>query len=268
MSNKSVSSVMGKKKGIEAPEYKVSAARKVDTFVRTSPQQMQTNDKNNQISDAINSAIGVVGKVSEREREDQKNLNWQNRDALVAKVDAERALNRKNGVKADVVDLDSYKGLSENLQLYYSQERANKIVAENMLEINKKLQADPSIQTSSDRMNALFYGDGGDNKGYKADVGADVTDPFQLNRNLYINSELDKHFETAQDAALVHVGKVHDALGNENLLNRIQKTYDEGKNLSLEEILGWGEEDPMIQRLINKEGGEIAVRNMLSLIHI
>lgn len=256
MAKKSVAEIMGRQNVIQKPEYKVSAKNKVDTFVKTSAQDMP-NDRNKQIADAINQAVGVAGDISQEHHAQRKQIALANADATFSALKAER---KKNG--GAIYDSDTFKQQPLELQMQFMRERGAEQWAEAQREIEKELIDNPSIQGSEASLKALYDKHGGQR-------ALTSTNTFDLTRDSYFNNLAEQSYEKSLDAGIVYRGKEDDAKGAE-AIRKYADPFIKGTLLSLDgktsitTLDQLGEENWYIRRLLNQQDGANVVKGMLA----
>ena len=199
MAKKSVAEVMGKQAGIQAPAYKIAAAQKVNTFVKTSPQLMPVN-KNEQIADAINQAVGLGVKVSAKRNEEKKAAQFAAVDETFAQI-AEEKKNSKDPSSWMMSDSELYKNSPKSLQVDFARKMGNQNAEAVNTSIAQQLADDPSIQLDPMRLKALYD---------QHRVAIDSEDGVSITRDATFNNALDKSYQQAQNSAISYNAKITD----------------------------------------------------------
>lgn len=199
MAKKSVAEVMGKQAGIQAPAYKIAAAQKVNTFVKTSPQLMPVN-KNEQIADAINQAVGLGVKVSAKRNEEKKAAQFAAVDETFAQI-AEEKKNSKDPSSWMMSDSELYKNSPKSLQVDFARKMGKQNADAVNTSIAQQLADDPSIQLDPMRLKALYD---------QHRVAIDSEDGVSITRDATFNNALDKSYQQAQNSAISYNAKITD----------------------------------------------------------
>ena len=199
MAKKSVAEVMGKQAGIQAPAYKIAAAQKVNTFVKTSPQLMPVN-KNEQIADAINQAVGLGVKVSAKRNEEKKAAQFAAVDETFAQI-AEEKKNSKDPSSWMMSDSELYKNSPKSLQVDFARKMGNQNAEAVNTSIAQQLADDPSIQLDPMRLKAVYD---------QHRVAIDSEDGVSITRDATFNNALDKSYQQAQNSAISYNAKITD----------------------------------------------------------
>ena len=199
MAKKSVAEVMGKQAGIQAPAYKIAAAQKVNTFVKTSPQLMPVN-KNEQIADAINQAVGLGVKVSAKRNEEKKAAQFAAVDETFAQI-AEEKKNSKDPSSWMMSDSELYKNSPKSLQVDFARKMGKQNADTVNTLIAQQLADDPSIQLNPMRLKGVYD---------QHRVAIDSEDGISITRDATFNNALDKSYQQAQNSAISYNAKITD----------------------------------------------------------
>tara|TARA_R110002074_G_scaffold1201_7_gene7258 strand:- start:5034 stop:6812 length:1779 start_codon:yes stop_codon:yes gene_type:complete len=199
MAKKSVAEVMGKQAGIQAPAYKIAAAQKVNTFVKTSPQLMPVN-KNEQIADAINQAVGLGVKVSAKRNEEKKAAQFAAVDETFAQI-AEEKKNSKDPSSWMMSDSELYKNSPKSLQVDFARKMGKQNADTVNTSIAQQLADDPSIQLDPMRLKGVYD---------QHRVAIDSEDGVSITRDATFNNALDKSYQQAQNSAISYNAKITD----------------------------------------------------------
>ena len=199
MAKKSVAEIMGKQVGIQAPAYKIAAAQKVNTFVKTSPQLMPVN-KNEQIADAINQAVGLGVKVSAKRNEEKRAAQFEAVDETFAQI-AEEKKNSKNPDSWMMSDSELYKNSPKSLQVNFARKMGNQNAEAVNTSIAQQLADDPSIQLDPMRLKGVYD---------QHRVAIDSEDGVSITRDATFNNALDKSYQQAQNSAISYNAKITD----------------------------------------------------------
>mgnify|MGYP006123000397 FL=1 len=210
MAKKSVAEVMGKQAGIQAPAYKIAAAQKVNTFVKTSPQLMPVN-KNEQIADAINQAVGLGVKVSAKRNEEKKAAQFAAVDETFAQI-AEEKKNSKDPSSWMMSDSELYKNSPKSLQVDFARKMGKQNADTVNTSIAQQLADDPSIQLDPMRLKGLFD---------QHRVAIDSENGISITRDATFNNALDKSYQQAQNSAISYNAKITDEATVEELQEQI-----------------------------------------------
>ena len=210
MAKKSVAEVMGKQAGIQAPAYKIAAAQKVNTFVKTSPQLMPVN-KNEQIADAINQAVGLGVKVSAKRNEEKKAAQFAAVDETFAQI-AEEKKNSKDPSSWMMSDSELYKNSPKSLQVDFARKMGKQNADTVNTSIAQQLADDPSIQLDPTRLKGLFD---------QHRVAIDSENGISITRDATFNNALDKSYQQAQNSAISYNAKITDEATLEELQEQI-----------------------------------------------
>ena len=245
MAKKSVAEVMGKQAGIQAPAYKIAAAQKVNTFVKTSPQLMPVN-KNEQIADAINQAVGLGVKVSAKRNEEKKAAQFAAVDETFAQI-AEEKKNSKDPSSWMMSDSEFYKNAPKSLQVSFARKMGKQNADTVNTSIAQQLANDPSIQLDPTRLKGLFD---------KHRVAIDSEDGISITRDATFNNAIDKSYQQAQNSAISYNAKITDEATVEELQEQIGSFVngtlqnDDGEPiLSYDELIN---SNPLYMRYNNK----------------
>lgn len=245
MAKKSVAEVMGKQAGIQAPAYKIAAAQKVDTFVKTSPQLMPVN-KNEQIADAINQAVGLGVKVSAKRNEEKRAAQFEAVDETFAQI-AEEKKNSKDPSSWMMSDSELYQNSPKSLQASFARKMGNKNWDTINTSITQQLAEDPSLQLDPTRLKGLFD---------QHRVAIDSEDGISITRDATFNNALDKAYQQAQNNAISYNAKITDEATVEELQEQIGSfvngtlVTDDGEPiLSYDQLI---DSNPLYMRYNNK----------------
>lgn len=245
MAKKSVAEVMGKQAGIQAPAYKIAAAQKVNTFVKTSPQLMPVN-KNEQIADAINQAVGLGVKVSAKRNEEKKAAQFAAVDETFAQI-AEEKKNSKDPSSWMMSDSELYKNSPKSLQVDFARKMGKQNADAVNTSIAQQLADDPSIQLDPMRLKALYD---------QHRVAIDSEDGVSITRDATFNNALDKSYQQAQNSAISYNAKITDEATVEliqeqigSLINGTLVTDDGAPIKSYDDFIN---SNPLLIRYANK----------------
>lgn len=245
MAKKSVAEIMGKQAGIQAPAYKIAAAQKVDTFVKTSPQLMPVN-KNEQIADAINQAVGLGVKVSAKRNEEKRAAQFEAVDETFAQI-AEEKKNSKDPSSWMMSDSVLYQNSPKSLQASFARKMGNKNWDTINTSITQQLAEDPSLQLDPTRLKGLFD---------QHRVAIDSEDGISITRDATFNNALDKAYRQAQNNAISYNAKITDEATVEELQEQIGSfvngtlVTDDGEPiLSYDQLI---DSNPLYMRYNNK----------------
>ena len=245
MANKSVASIQGKGEGIQAPEYKVSGARKVDTFVKTSPQQMG-HDRTKQIASAIDAAIGLADTMTQKDYETTRAKQIASIDETFALInDLKKDADNPNNWRMS--DTELWQNQQPEVQMMLARKQGAKQTADLMLEVDQQLNDDPSILLDPARLKATF-------DQHRRNI--ESTDSFLIARDATFNNALDAAYNKAVSKGIAEKGRIFDEGAIAEITDNMAAfqngtLYDQDGQL-ITTLDQWTESNPYLQRLSKK----------------